>query len=208
MNWDHSWAEANRTLCWFLFNYQHYFPFLPITLTVAWQLLLVSYNAKVVQLPCCNASCKGTWNALQKCLCWAFGVSTIVFVLLWLTFDICLTCCGTILYLTNLTLKVSCLTILVTLINCPSLAHRTSSWVQDNPLVSHGIDNLSSGFRSLSIIPLSMPNLDWPPSYVLTWLACVQQAVRLFKDLGSTVKLPRQCCLVFFSVIALPLLFW
>ena len=39
----------------FIFNYQHYFPLLPITLIVAWELLLVYYNAKVIQLPYGNA---------------------------------------------------------------------------------------------------------------------------------------------------------
>ena len=80
--WDHSWVEVDRRLCWFMFDYQHYFPLLPITLIVAWQLLLVSCNAKVIQLPYCNASCKGAHNTLHKWLCLEFGVSTIVLVLL------------------------------------------------------------------------------------------------------------------------------
>ena len=88
MYWDHSWAEANRSLCHFTFNYWHYFPLLPITLTATWQLLLVACNARVIQLPCCNGSCKGAHNAPHKWLCWEFGVSTIVFVLLSLTLDV------------------------------------------------------------------------------------------------------------------------
>ena len=51
------------------------------TLTDTWQLLLVSCNAKVIQPPCRNASCKGAHGTLYKWLCWEFGVSTIVFVL-------------------------------------------------------------------------------------------------------------------------------
>ena len=42
---------------------------------------LVLY-AKVIQLPCCNSSCKGARGTLHKWLCWDFGVNTIVFVLL------------------------------------------------------------------------------------------------------------------------------
>ena len=79
---DHSWAEVDRRLCWFAFDYQHYFLLFPIALTVSWQLLLVSCNAKVIQLPYCNTSCKDAYSAQHKWLCWEFGVSTIVFVLL------------------------------------------------------------------------------------------------------------------------------
>ena len=82
VHWDHSWVEVNRRLCWFTFNYQHYFPLLPITLTAAWQLLLVSCNAKAIQPQHCNAYCKSACSALHKWLYWEFGVSTIVFVLL------------------------------------------------------------------------------------------------------------------------------
>ena len=80
--WDHSWTEVNRRVRCIMFNLRHYFPLLPITLTVTLQLLLVSYNAKVIQLPYCNASYKGAYSALYKWLCWEFGVSTIVFVFL------------------------------------------------------------------------------------------------------------------------------
>ena len=80
--WDHSWVEVNRRLCCITFDYQQYFILLPISLTVTWQLLLVSCNAKIIQLPCCNSSYKGARGALHKQLCWEFGVSTIVFVLL------------------------------------------------------------------------------------------------------------------------------
>ena len=57
MCWDYIWVEVDRRLYWFMFNYWHYFPLLPITLTVIWQIFLVFCNAKVIQLPCCNASC-------------------------------------------------------------------------------------------------------------------------------------------------------
>ena len=43
---------------------------------------LVTCNAKIVQLLYFNASCKGAHSILHKWLCWEFGVSTIVFVLL------------------------------------------------------------------------------------------------------------------------------
>ena len=74
--------EVNGRLCRFMFDYRHYLPLLPITLTVAWQLLLVSCNAKVIQLPCCNTLVRVLEASLHKWLCWEFGVSTIVFVLL------------------------------------------------------------------------------------------------------------------------------
>ena len=74
--------EVDRRLCQFMFNYRHYFSLLPITLIVAWQLLLVSCNTKVIQLQYCSASCKGACGTLHKWLCWEFGISTIVFVLL------------------------------------------------------------------------------------------------------------------------------
>ena len=80
--WDHSWAEVDKRICCIIFNYWHYFPLLPITLIVTWQLLLVSCNTKVIQLPHCNASCKGAHSTLPKWVYWQFGVSTIVFVLL------------------------------------------------------------------------------------------------------------------------------
>ena len=104
MFWDHSWAEVNRSLCPIYTRLLALVLLLPITLKVAWQLLLVSYNAKVIQLPCYNASCKGAYGALHKWLCWEFRVSTIAFVLLPLFLDVCLTCCRTILYLINRTL--------------------------------------------------------------------------------------------------------
>ena len=50
--------EVDRRLCSITFNYQHCFLLLPITLTVAWQLLLVSCNAKIIQLLYFNISCK------------------------------------------------------------------------------------------------------------------------------------------------------
>ena len=99
--WDNSWAEVDRGLHHIMLDYRHYFSLLPITLTVIWQLLLVSCNAKLIQLPCCNNFCKGACGALHKQLCWEFGLGTIVFVLLWLSLNVCLTCCGTILYLIN-----------------------------------------------------------------------------------------------------------
>ena len=80
--WDHRWPEVDGRLCWFAFDYWHYFPLYPITLTAAWQLLLVFCNAKVIQPPSFNASCKGACSALHKRLCWELGVSTIVFALL------------------------------------------------------------------------------------------------------------------------------
>ena len=125
--WDHSWEEFDRRLYHITFNYWHDFPVLPITLTVAWQPILVSCNAKVIQLLCCKSSCKGANGTLHKWLCWEFGVSNIVFVLLQLSLDIYLTCCGTILYLTNQTLYVSCLTLLATLAIFQPLGHRTTS---------------------------------------------------------------------------------
>ena len=79
--WDHSWAEINRRLHHIMLDYRHFFPLLPITLTIAWQLLLVSCNAKVIQPSCCNNSCKGTHSTLYKWLCLEFGVSTIEFML-------------------------------------------------------------------------------------------------------------------------------
>ena len=74
--------EVDRRLCQFTFEYWHYFPLFPITLIVLWKLLLVSCNAKVIQLPYCNASCKGACGAPHKWFCWELGVSTIVFMLL------------------------------------------------------------------------------------------------------------------------------
>ena len=74
--------EVDIRLCWFTFNYWYYFPLHPITLIVAWQLLFVSCNTKVIQPPYCNASCKGAHDALYKWLCRELGLSTIVFVLL------------------------------------------------------------------------------------------------------------------------------
>ena len=100
--WDHGWIKVDRRLCRSMLDYQHYFPLLPITLTVAWQLLLVPCNVKVIQLPFCNSSCKVAHGSLHKWLCWELRVSSIVFVLLF-TLDVCLTYCGTILYLTNRT---------------------------------------------------------------------------------------------------------
>ena len=80
--WDLSCAQADRSSFHITFSCHYYFPSFPITLTVAWQLLLVPFNAKVLQLPCCNASCKGARSALHKQLYWEFGVSSLVFVLL------------------------------------------------------------------------------------------------------------------------------
>ena len=70
--WDYSWAEADRELCHTTFEYQYYFPLLPIILTVTWHLLLVSYNEKVIQPSFCNSHCKGSCGALHKWLCWEF----------------------------------------------------------------------------------------------------------------------------------------
>ena len=78
MCWDYSWVEVDRRLCHIMLDYWYCFSLLPITLTVAWQLFLVSYIAKVIQLSCCNSSCKGDQLTLHKWLCWEFGVSTIV----------------------------------------------------------------------------------------------------------------------------------
>ena len=80
--WDYSWVEADRSLCHIALYYWHYSPLLPITLMVAWQLLLLSSNAKVIQQPCCYSYSKGACGDLHKWLCWEVGVSTIVFVLL------------------------------------------------------------------------------------------------------------------------------
>ena len=49
-------------------------------------------------------------------------------------------------------------------------------------------DNLLSGFGSRLIIPFSTPDLDWAPGYELTWIACGQQAVQLFEELGSALS--------------------
>ena len=43
---------------------------------------LASYNAKVIQPLFCITSCKGACGAQLKWLCWEFGVSIVVFVLL------------------------------------------------------------------------------------------------------------------------------
>ena len=99
--WDHSRVEVIRRLCYIMLDYQYYFPILSITLAVAWQLLLLSCNAKVMQPPCCNSLCKSGRDAPYKFLCWQFGISTTVCILLRLILDVCLTCCGTILYLIN-----------------------------------------------------------------------------------------------------------
>ena len=71
--WDYSWVEVDRRLCQFTFDYRHYFLLLPIILTVTRQLFLVSCNAKVIQLPYCNASCKGACGAPHKWFCWEVG---------------------------------------------------------------------------------------------------------------------------------------
>ena len=80
--WNHSWAEVDRRLCHITLDNQLYCLLLSITLTIIWQLLLVSCNAKVIQPPYCNSICKGADCILYKWLCWEFGVSTIAFVLL------------------------------------------------------------------------------------------------------------------------------
>ena len=74
--------EVYRSLCHVTFDLWHYFPLLLIILKVKWQLLLVSCSAKIIQLLYCIASCKGACGALHKWLCWEFGVSTTVIVLL------------------------------------------------------------------------------------------------------------------------------
>ena len=45
--WNHSWAEGDRGLCCIRLDYRHYYLLFSITLTVIWQLLLVSCNAKL-----------------------------------------------------------------------------------------------------------------------------------------------------------------
>ena len=90
---------AGQKLQKVMLHYIRLLALLSITLKVSWQLILVSYNAKVIQPPCCNSFFKGAYSALHKWLYWEFGVSTILFVVLRSTLDICLTCCGTILYL-------------------------------------------------------------------------------------------------------------
>ena len=51
-----------------MLHYVRLLALLSINLRVAWQLLLVSYNAKVIQLPCWNSSCKGACGTLHKWL--------------------------------------------------------------------------------------------------------------------------------------------
>ena len=58
--------EVDRKLSQIILDYRHFFPFLSITLIVAWQLLLISCNAKIIQLLYCNGSSKGTRGALHK----------------------------------------------------------------------------------------------------------------------------------------------
>ena len=65
-------VEVNRKLCYIMLDYRYYGSLFLITLVVAWQLLLVVYNAKVMQLPSCNGSCKGVDDALHTWLCWEF----------------------------------------------------------------------------------------------------------------------------------------
>ena len=45
-----------------------------ITVTVAWQLLLVFCNVKVIQLLYCNNFYKGAHDGLCKWLCWEFWI--------------------------------------------------------------------------------------------------------------------------------------
>ena len=70
--WDNSWVESDKRFSYIILDYQHCLPLLSITLTVAWQLLLVSCNAKIIKPTCFNSSCKGAHGALHKRLYWEF----------------------------------------------------------------------------------------------------------------------------------------
>ena len=53
----------------------HYVRLLSITLIITWQLLLVSYNAKVIQLIYYNSSCKDVYSAYVDFCIGSSGVS-------------------------------------------------------------------------------------------------------------------------------------
>ena len=63
---------AIGSLCHLMLDYFYYFP---LHLVVARQLLLVSCNAKVIQLLWCNACVRGVYVALHIGLCWELGVT-------------------------------------------------------------------------------------------------------------------------------------
>ena len=70
-------------------DWQYFLP-LSITLTIAWQLLLVSCNAKVIQPLYCNSSCRGARSTLHKWLCWEFwGKSQLCLDYILGAFDVC-----------------------------------------------------------------------------------------------------------------------
>ena len=82
--------EVDKRLCHITFNYQHHFPLLSIILTVAWQLLLVSCKANVIQPTYFSASHKGSCSALHKRLCWEFwGKSQLCLDYILGPFDVC-----------------------------------------------------------------------------------------------------------------------
>ena len=82
--------KVDRRLNCITLDYWHCFPLLSITLTISWQLLLVFYNAKAIQLSHCNRSCKGDHRALNKRLCWEFwGKSHLCLDYILGPFDVC-----------------------------------------------------------------------------------------------------------------------